>query len=169
MADTTNFSWTKPVVLGSSGAWGTILNAALDDIDTDLQAVKTTADAALPASGGSLSGEVDILTARYNPTALGGSLSGGVVLDLDTGNFFHGTMDGSIVISFSNVPASPDFVAIVLKITGSGNNISWPSSVAWPGGSAPTTPASGNVNVYTLFTHDGGTTWYGTLAMEDLS
>jgi len=39
MADTTNYGWSKPVVGGSDNTWGTLLNAALDDIDTDLKAV----------------------------------------------------------------------------------------------------------------------------------
>lgn len=46
MADTTNYGWTKPTVSGSSGAWGTLLNTALDDIDTDLKAVSDAAAAA---------------------------------------------------------------------------------------------------------------------------
>lgn len=46
MADTTNYTWTKPDVNGSNGTWGTILNAALDAIDTDLKAVDDVADSA---------------------------------------------------------------------------------------------------------------------------
>ena len=46
MADTANYGWTKPTVAGSSGAWGTLLNTALDDVDTDLKAVEDQADAA---------------------------------------------------------------------------------------------------------------------------
>lgn len=39
MADTTNYEWTKPTVGGDDGTWGTILNTALDDIDTSLYAL----------------------------------------------------------------------------------------------------------------------------------
>lgn len=46
MADTTNYGWTKPTVSGSSGAWGTILNTALDDVDANLKTVENKADAA---------------------------------------------------------------------------------------------------------------------------
>ncbi len=42
MADTTNYGWTKPTVGGSSETWGTILNTALDDVDTDLKALADT-------------------------------------------------------------------------------------------------------------------------------
>ncbi len=47
MADTANYGWTKPTVGGSDDTWGTILNTALDDIDTDLKAL---ADAQTAAS-----------------------------------------------------------------------------------------------------------------------
>lgn len=169
MADTTNFAWTKPVVLGSSGAWGTILNTALDDIDTDLNTVKTTADAAMPKAGGTFTGEIKVLTSKYTTVNLGGSLSGTTTLDLSTGDFFYGTMSAAITIAFSNVPASPEFVGVVLEITGSGSALNWPASVKWASGTAPTAPAAGEVDVYTLYTRDGGTTWRAAHAMDDSS
>lgn len=46
MADTANYGWHKPTPLGDSGAWGTKLNTAFDDIDVDLKAVSDAADAA---------------------------------------------------------------------------------------------------------------------------
>ena len=39
--------------------------------------------------------------------------------------------------------------------------ITYPSSVKWPSGTAPTAPASGETDIYTFFTTDGGTTYYG--------
>jgi hypothetical protein len=39
--------------------------------------------------------------------------------------------------------------------------ITWPSSVKWAGGTAPTAPANGETDVYTFYTDDGGTTYYG--------
>ena len=39
--------------------------------------------------------------------------------------------------------------------------LTWPASVDWPSGTAPTAPASGETDVYTFYTTDGGTTYYG--------
>ena len=47
MADTTNYGWTKPTEGGSTGAWDTILNTALDDIDANLKTAEDKAVAAL--------------------------------------------------------------------------------------------------------------------------
>jgi DNA-binding beta-propeller fold protein YncE len=40
----------------------------------------------------------------------------------------------------------------------------WPASVKWAGGSTPDAPAGAATNVYTFYTEDGGTTYYGFLA-----
>jgi hypothetical protein len=47
--------------------------------------------------------------------------------------------------------------------------ITWPSSVKWPSGVAPTTPASGTKDLFTFLTTDGGTTYYGKKAAEGLA
>ena len=39
--------------------------------------------------------------------------------------------------------------------------ITYPSSVIWSGGTTPTAPANGETDVYTFYTDDGGTTYYG--------
>jgi len=39
--------------------------------------------------------------------------------------------------------------------------ITYPSSVVWSGGTTPTAPANGETDVYTFYTDDGGTTYYG--------
>src|SRR5438552_937503 len=40
--------------------------------------------------------------------------------------------------------------------------VTWPGSVVWQGGTAPTlATAAGSVDVLTFFTLDGGTVWYG--------
>lgn len=160
---TANFGWVLPVVGGSSGAWGNLLNTAITAVDTSLQAVKVTADGALQRAGGVLTGEIDIFTARYTPVDQG-SMTGTVTLNLALGNFFHGVMTGSVTIAFSNVPASPDFVGIVLEVTGNGSALAWPTSVKWPGGAAPDAPADGAMNVYSMYTRDGGSTWRAALA-----
>lgn len=45
-----------------------------------------------------------------------------------------------------------------------GYEITWPGSVNWPGDVTPTPPTDPpSVSVYTLWTFDGGTTWWGVL------
>lgn len=174
---TTNFGWDLPADGGADGAWGAVLREIFggDDagivpngsIDSILGAVQTTANAAMPKAGGIFTGEIDIFTARYEAVNLGATLSGGVAIDLDAGNFFYGTVTGDITISFSNVPS--DMVAIVIELTDSGgNNITWPASVDWPSASQPS-PTSDGVDVYVAYTRDGGTTWRVARSMTDSS
>ena len=47
--------------------------------------------------------------------------------------------------------------------------ITWPSSVKWPSGLAPTTPAPGKKDLFTFLTTDGGTTYYGKKAAEGIA
>jgi hypothetical protein len=43
-----------------------------------------------------------------------------------------------------------------------GRLVTWPGSVIWPGGVAPTLSTAGSaVDILTFFTRDGGTNWYG--------
>jgi microcystin-dependent protein len=64
---TPNYNLTKVEVGGSTDTWGTKINANSDVLDTQLKAqstllntTKTTADAALPRSGGVMTGDVDM-------------------------------------------------------------------------------------------------------------
>ena len=168
---TTNYSWDLPANLGDSGAWGALLRTIIGDdaagIDAVLKDVSDVADAAMPKAGGVFTGEIDILTARYEIVDLGSSFSGTVNIDLDAGNFFHGTPGGTTTFAFTNVPA--DFVAILLEVTdGGAETINWPASVEWANGVVPSLTTSG-VDLLMFYTYDGGTTWRGAMAMEDIS
>ena len=165
---TTNYSWDLPTVAGSSGAWGTALNTIFGDdstgIDAIVKAISDVADAALPLAGGTMTGELVTLTQTFTLGDLSATMTGTVTMDLDAANFFFGTATGTITFAFSNVPAGGVFV--LLEITNGGSQtINWPASVAWPGGSAPGLTTSG-VDIISLFTRDGGTTWRATLAQE---
>jgi hypothetical protein len=102
------------------------------------------------------------------------SSSGTLELDLENGNHFEVTLTESIsTLTLSNPPASGKAGAFTLKLTqgGSGSyTVSWPGSVQWAGGSAPTlTTDVGAVDILTFITYDGGTTWYGFAAGLDFS
>jgi len=53
------------------------------------------------------------------------------------------------------------------QINGDGSAITWPSSVKWSGGTAPTATAS--KELYTFVTTNGGAEYYGRKAAEELS
>jgi hypothetical protein len=89
-------------------------------------------------------------------------------LDLTTANFFSATLDQACVFTFSNPPGSGDFGTFVLELTNGGAfAITWPVSVDWPGGTAPTLTAAG-VDQLVFTTRDGGTTWFGFVAGLDI-
>ena len=48
-------------------------------------------------------------------------------------------------------------------------DITWPSSIEWTGGSAPSAPATGETDVFTLSTDDGGTTYTGIKSIDNAS
>ena len=108
----------------------------------------------------------------YAETYNASSGSGTVDLDLESGNVFQHTADGgNVTFTFSNPPATGKAGSFTLKWIqdSSDRTITWPSSVDWAGGSAPdVTSGSAKVDVYTFFTVDGGTIWYGFQAGADM-
>lgn len=86
-------------------------------------------------------------------------------LDLSTGNVFSDAPAANVTYVFSSPPASGTAYGFTLKVTPSATvTVTWPASVDWAGGTAPTAPASGETDVFTFYTQDGGTVWYGFLA-----
>jgi hypothetical protein len=93
-----------------------------------------------------------------------GTLSG-TTLDLTSGNVFSHAPSSAATYVFSNPPTTGTAYGFTLKVTPYGTyTVTWPASVDWAGGTAPDAPASGATNVYTFYTQDGGTTYYGFLA-----
>lgn len=89
-------------------------------------------------------------------------------LDLNDANFFSATLDQACTFTFSDPPASGDFGSFVLRLTNGGAFIiTWPASVDWPGGAAPTLTSSGTDQLV-FTTNDAGTTWFGFVAGLDI-
>jgi hypothetical protein len=81
----------------------------------------------------------------------------------DTG-FFTTSNTGAFNASGGN------YIYIAIRAsTSTDSAITWPSSVKWPSGVAPTTPAPGTKDLFTFLTTDGGTTYYGKKAAEGLA
>ena len=89
-------------------------------------------------------------------------------LDLATGGTFSFTPSGATTVSFTNPPASGTATGFALEVVNTGGyTITWPSSIKWHLGAAPT--ATATKELYTFVTTDGGTTYYGKLAGSDIA
>ena len=90
--------------------------------------------------------------------------SGNLTLDIEDGNVHTVSIDALIspTLAFSNPIASGDASSLTLFITdgATSGGITWPTSVKWSGGTAPSLSASGT-DVVSFTTIDGGTAWYG--------
>lgn len=89
-------------------------------------------------------------------------------LDLSTGGTFSFTPSGATTVSLTNPPASGTATGFALEVVNTGGYaLTWPSSIKWHLGTAPTATAS--KELYTFVTTDGGTTYYGKLAGSNIA
>lgn len=98
-----------------------------------------------------------------------GNITGSVTADYSLGNFYSGTLTGNVTFTFSNPPASGLLGVWTFELTQDGTGgrtVTWPAAVKWPSGTAPTLSAANKVDIITLYTRNGGTTWYGTSSVN---
>lgn len=94
-------------------------------------------------------------------------VSATTTLDLAVANFFSAQVSGSTTFVFANAPISTVAAGLILELTNGGAfTVSWPASVDWPGGTAPTLTAAG-VDVLVFITDDGGAIWRGVQSIRD--
>ena len=150
----------------------------------------TTFDGNLVGAAGSIIGtpnvNVGIITAvsfygnGENLTGVAGSTFIGVVtaaqsgtttIDLSLGNIIYFTQDTNTTVAFANTESTQvvDFIRDK-DATTTARTITWPESIIWNGGTAPTLIDSaqpGEVQIFKLITRDQGVTWYGYEAMKN--
>lgn len=167
-----------------NGQMDTTVDVDKSEMKEQLQAAKDEIEALQDGSGlavGALDGKAidmqdQILTrAAVKDTAEitdTPSISGGALtLDRANGNVFAVTLDQNVTsLTLANPPASGRtgtmFIFFTQDGTG-GRTVSWPGSVTWLSGSAPTIASGANaVTVVALFTKDAGTNWYGAAPGE---
>ena len=138
---------------GTYTATGTTLTRTLDESSTG----------SLLNLSGSAVVYVSATDADFREETVGDITSS--TLDLSSGNVFSDAPSANVTYVFSNPPATGTAYGFTLKVTPSATvTVTWPASVDWSGGTAPDAPASGATNVYSFYTQDGGTTYYGFLA-----
>jgi len=97
-----------------------------------------------------------------------GNLGATPAFDVSAGNVQTGTNSEAITSStMTNWPATGIAGSLTLFLTNGGAfSIVWPTSVDWPGGTAPTLTASG-VDILVFTSIDAGATVHGMLASKD--
>lgn len=92
--------------------------------------------------------------------------TGTQTLNLHAGNIFQIRPTGNVTIAFSNIPASGTFVGVLIRHEGHGTarTYTWPANTKWAYGEEPSfTSTSGNFDIVSLFTYNGGTNWFGQI------
>jgi hypothetical protein len=169
-----------------SGYPPTTLWTVVDDLDNPTEVISTwlsidgSDDAAVWVSFGNsgtmehgdLTGLTDDDHPQYLRTTLGGrdvvntvAAAGSTeTLSLVTANVHDVTLSADCTLTLSGATNGVACTMNVLLRQGSGAPwlVTWPGSVAWVGGSAPTLETAVNAwNWVTLITLDGGTVWFG--------
>ena len=100
-----------------------------------------------------------------------GNTGTSATINLANGNFVTATLTGKCTFTFSNPSAgASSFTLFLTNDATPGRSITWPVSVKWPNNIIPVRTTTANrTDVYTFFTLDGGTTWYGSLTLYNYS
>ena len=110
-----------------------------------------------------------ILTAPSETINAAGNTGTAQTLTLANGNVITSTLTGNCTFTFSTTGLSSgaySFTLILANDATAGRTITWPASVKWPNATVPTrTTAASKTDVYTFFTTDGGTSWFGNLSL----
>jgi collagen type VII alpha len=137
--------------------------------------IKTASGAGLPLAtrmtfSGS-TGEIQFNSA-YNESISGITASSTTTIDCSAGNNFDITLSSSIAsLLFTNIPVARRmyFCTLILIQDATGSKtITWPASIRWQAGSAPVlTTAANKIDMVSLVTYDGGTSWLGVIAGQN--
>jgi hypothetical protein len=117
-----------------------------------------------------LSNSPEIVSLREKKT--NGTIAAGVLtIDCALGNVLAVTLNANITtVTFTNAPTSGTSYSIILSFTADGTprTITWPASVRWPNGTAPTmTSTVSKVDTIVLYTYDGGASWFGFVSGQN--
>ena len=93
-------------------------------------------------------------------------------VNLANGNFVTATLTGDCTFTFTTGigTGAQAFTLFLTNDATPSRTIVWPGTVKWPGGSTPVrTETANKTDVYSFFTFDNGTNWYGTLSIYNYS
>jgi len=121
-------------------------------------------------TGLTVDGQFNLKEINETVTALGNTGTAKTI-DLTLGTIFTATLNGNVTFTVTNSNAASSFVVKLTNDSSSGRFVAWSGGTFhFPGGASGPTRSEGanDVDVWVFFTVDGGTNWYGNIAMADL-
>jgi hypothetical protein len=161
--------------LGTNSA---ITEADIDNININGNTISTT------DTDGSLTltpdGTGEVVTSKFmrgtfsdKVTAIGNTSTAATV-DLSLGTVFTATLTGNCTFTFSNpngvATTASSFTLILTNDATPSRSIVWPGSVEFSDGTVPArTETATATDIWFFFTPDGGSTYYGSIPIKNLS
>lgn len=114
-------------------------------------------------------------TAYADQVVAAGNTGTALTLTCTQGNVFTATLNGNATITLASPVASGSATSITLILTNdgtAGRTVAWAGgSFVFPGGagSLSRTTTANATDVWVFFTTNGGTTWYGNIAMKNMT
>ena len=121
--------------------------------------------------GATLSGTLTTTKIAETLVAVGNS-STAATLNLASGTVFTVTLTGNATLTVSNPTGVASFTLILLNDATAGRSVAWAGgSFKFPGGAASLsrTTTANAIDIWTFFSPDGGTTYYGTIAAKNMT
>ena len=143
------FSNQHVTAAGNLTVDGNILTAGTVD-GVDIQTLNTTAGAALPKAGGTMTGAVTTLSITETETTKTSSFTPNLTTD---GTIFD--VSGGITVTMPSATAGKSFTIID---AGTGT-LTWSGTILWP---SATVPSPSGKTIYSFISN--GTNWYGMMA-----
>lgn len=131
------------------------------DVNTD--SVYRVADTVVVTADRDLT---NVRTANFASEFDNGSQAGpNYTVDWNNGQKQAITLSGNVTLAFTAPPGTGNFLLRVVQDGTGGRTITWPASVKWPGGTAPTLSAAANAeDIVTFYTN--GTDYYGVASLN---
>jgi hypothetical protein len=142
-----------------SFAAGSVFGIRLTAADADAFASTTIANKVLQAYSEKVTTVGVVSTSTYN-------------INMSLSNIFDITLGNNVTFTFTNPPPAGTLasVTVILRQDGSGNRTATFTGALYTDGNLPElSTGANNVDMLTYFTVDGGSTYFGTFAMANVS
>jgi hypothetical protein len=162
-ATITNVALTGSTLATNIASTGSTLQTNINNLSNTYATITNVA-----LTGSTLDTKINNVSGYAAPKDIGTTInisSNTISLDLSAFSYFLVNLNSNITTAnFNNPKAAPEVTNFVLQLSGDGTirSVTWPTSLRWPGSAAPTiTTGPNKVDTYSIFSYDGGLSYYG--------